>query len=194
MGDVAAEGDAGQRAAAVVGLARRMDVRVSRVAVTQCDQIAVRGQVGLHVSDGPADPAHVEGQLTVLTGADFAVEGDGVAAGGRGAGRLRDDDGLVVAGKEESAPATTPIAARRIEVGEQPPRSGGPIQPGGPRAVGGQLGVDVLNAGVVAADRDQVRPVVRRVVGSDRLAARPKMRKRTGASPPVDRRQASSQV
>src|SRR6185503_15708111 len=54
-----------------------------------------------------------------------------------------------------------PVAASRLEVGEDPVLAGcGDGERDGPGAVGGQARVDVLEPGQVAADHDQVQVLV----------------------------------
>ena len=62
------------------------------------------------------------------------------------------------------------LRAGRLEVGEEPPLSGGEVEIRRPHAVRAQLGVDVLEAGEVPANRDQVKALlVLHVVLGDRL-------------------------
>ena len=159
---------------AVAGRAVGVDVEVGQVAGAECDQVTVRTEVGVEVGDRLPVAFDRERQLRVGSGGQVPVEGDGVAVDPGGARLPRRFGGLVGAGDGEVGTQGQPLGPGGLEVGEQAPLSRRQVQPGRPPAVGGQLGVHVLEAGEVAAYGDQVQLLlVLDVVRRHRLAVRP---------------------
>ena len=148
---------------AVAGRAVRVDVQVGEVALAQRDQVAVGAEVGLQVGR-PAGRRGVTVRVSraSVAGGQVAVEGDGVAVHGRG----RDVAGSggarpVVAGdrrgrRRGSAPSP-PAGVKSANTRQSP---GVEVERRRPGAVGAERRVDVLEAGEVAADDDQVQPLL----------------------------------
>lgn len=149
-----------------------MDVQEREVAGAQRHQVAVGAQVGLQVGDRAAVPADREDEVAGAAGLDLAGERDLVAVhlgGGRGFGQRL---GRVVAGHAEVGAQHQALGVGGgHEVGEDPVGAGvGEFEVGAPHAVVVHGRVQVLVAGHVAADHDEVHAAF---VGGGELGDRP---------------------
>ena len=159
---------------------------VERRAVGRAEQVAVHPQAEEAVF--PARREEGDGTRVGEIGAGDRLVGDGVELGALDDGEGhreeppagldrralgRGDVPRDLVGRREAHVPRLGVHRRR-EVGEHPPGAGGEVQRDAPDAVGTELGVHVLVAGQVAADRDEVQVLVvaHRVVG-DGGAVRP---------------------
>ncbi len=160
--------------AAVTGGTVGVDVEVGQVTGSERDEVTVGTQVGLEVGDGPPVARHGQRQGRLPARRQVTGQAHRVAAD---LGRARlpgGGPGAVAAGDREVGAERERVGSAGLEVREQSPLARGEVERGGPGAVVGQGGVDVLEAGEVAAYGDQVEQLlVLHVVRRDGAAARP---------------------
>ena len=134
-----------------------MDVQVGQIALPQDDQMPVGTEVGLQVGDRPTVPLDCQDEPRVGPGREPAGQRLGVAVDAVGAVLAGRAAGMVVARDREVGAEGEADPAGRVEVGEQPPCARRQVEGRGPGAAAPELGVDVLEAGQVAANGDQVQ-------------------------------------